>query len=378
MTTIVETNATGPAVISLATFVKDFGVSLRDAVDQQNPPVFHPEDTCPLRDAVMDGLLRQPFPAQREVVQAVSALLLDQGEKAAIINAEMGTGKTMQAICTAAVMQAESYPRALVICPPHLVYKWRREIKETVPNARVWVLNGADTLARLLQLRQWVKQGNTDVPEFFVMGRVRMRMGYEWNHAFARKRLIGRDQDSEDQAVYAHDVLACPKCGTPYRNEDGYTYRSERLLPDKRLSCQHKHVDGEGVEHVCGEQLWTLVRKEALKDKRKLVSDALRKLPTIGEKTAARLLDAFGEDMLGEMLSDNVYEFTNLMDENGELVFNDRQAERMERSLSKLEFSLGQGGYQASEFIKRHLPEGYFGLLVVDEAHEYKVRHEVA
>ena len=66
------------------------------------------------------------------------------------------------------------------------------------------------------------------------------------------------------------------------------------------------------------------------------------------------------------------------MDENGELVFNDRQAERMERSLGKLEFSLGQGGYQASEFIKRHLPEGYFGLLVVDEAHEYKVRHEVA
>ncbi|HRJ52224.1 MAG TPA: SNF2-related protein [Candidatus Thiothrix moscowensis] len=372
MTTIVETQPAQPATLSLADFVRDFGPALREAVDQQNPPVFHPEDTCPLRDAVMDGLLRQPFPAQRDVVQAVSALLFDRGEKAAIINAEMGTGKTQMAICTAAVAQAEGYQRSLVICPPHLVYKWRREIKETVPNARVWVLNGADTLARLLQLRQWMKEGYSDVPEFFVMGRVRMRLGYEWTHAFARKRIIGRNGDGQEQEVYAYEVLACPKCGTPYRNEDGDTYRSERFLPEKRLSCQHRHVDGEGHTHVCGEQLWSLVRKEALKDKRKLVMDALKKLPTIGDKTAERLVSTFGEDMLGDMLSDNLYEFTNLMDDSGELVFSDRQAERMERSLSKLEFSLGQGGYQASEFIKRQLPDGYFGMLVVDECHEYK------
>lgn len=308
MTTFVETQTIQPATLSLADFVRDFGPALREAVDQQNPPVFHPEDTCPLRDAVMDGLLRQPFPAQREVVQAVSALLFDQGEKAAIINAEMGTGKTQMAICASAVAQAEGYQRALVICPPHLVYKWRREIKETVPNARVWVLNGADTLARLLQLRQWMKDGNSDVPEFFVMGRVRMRLGYEWKHAFARKRIIGRNGDGQEQDVYAYDVLACPKCGTPYRNEDGDTYRSERFLPEKRLSCQHRHVDSESHTQVCGEQLWSLVRKEALKDKRKLVMDALKKLPTIGDKTAERLVSTFGEDMLGDMLSDNLYE----------------------------------------------------------------------
>lgn len=92
MTAIANTQAE-PAVISLSAFVQDFGNALRDAVDQQNPPVFHAEDTCPIRDAVMDGLLRAPFPAQREAVQAITALLVDQGEKAGIINAEMGTGK---------------------------------------------------------------------------------------------------------------------------------------------------------------------------------------------------------------------------------------------------------------------------------------------
>lgn len=368
MTTIANTT---PATLSLADFVKDFGTALRDAVDQQNPPIFHPEDTCPIRDAVMDGLLRAPFAAQREAVHAMTALLVDQGEKAGIINAEMGTGKTMMAISAATVMQAEGYQRTLVICPPHLVYKWRREIKETVPNARVWVLNGADTLARLLQLRQWVKDGDThSVPEFFVLGRVRMRMGYEWKHSFSHTIISGRNQDTDE--FYAHKVLACPKCGNAYRDADGGVFRSERHLPDQRLSCQHKHLDNDSVEHVCGEQLWTLTRKEALKDQRKLVADALKLLPTIGDKTAERLIATFGEEMLGGMLSDNIHEFVNLMDEDGQMVFNDRQAERIERSLGKTEISFGQGGYQPTEFIKRQLPDGYFGLLVVDEAHEYK------
>ena len=171
---------------------------------------------------------------------------------------------------------------------------------------------------------------------------------------------------------YAHKVLACPKCGNAYRDAEGQVFRNERLLPDQRLSCQHKHLDDDGVEHICGEQLWTLTRKEALKDKRKLVTDALKQLPTIGDKTAERLIATFGEDMLGDMLSDNIHEFTNLMDENGNLMFNDRQAERMERALGKTEISFGQGGYQPTEFIKRQLPDGYFGTLVVDEAHEYK------
>ncbi|MDD5395016.1 MAG: DEAD/DEAH box helicase [Thiothrix sp.] len=367
MTTIANTT---PA-ISLADFVKDFGTALRDAVDQQNPPIFHPENACPARDAVMDGLLRKPFPAQREAVQALSALLFGQGEKAAIMNGEMGTGKTMVAICTAAVAQAEGYPRTLVICPPHLVYKWRREIKDTVPNARVWVLNGADTLARLLQLREMVKTGrNHDAPEYFVMGRVRMRMGYEWKHAFAHKLDSGRFPETGE--FYARKLLACPKCGTVYRDAEGQVFGSERGLPDKRLACNHKHVDDNGVEHACGEQLWTLVRKGQLKGQRKLVTDALKQLPTIGDKTAQRLIDTFGEEMLGSMLSDNIHEFVNLMDENGQLVFNDRQAERIERSLGKTEISFGQGGYQPTEFIKRQLPDGYFSLLVTDEAHEFK------
>ena len=111
------------------------------------------------------------------MVQAVTRLLVDQGDPAAIINAEMGTGKTMMAICAAAVMHAEGYRRCIVISPPHLVYKWRREILDTVPNARVWILNGNDMLRKLLQLRSVLDTSTAIGPEFFIRT-AHVRAGY--------------------------------------------------------------------------------------------------------------------------------------------------------------------------------------------------------
>ena len=98
-----DQNQTDQNTIKLTEFVNDFGDSLVDAVNQQNPPVFQVGNTHPYRDLAMDGLLRTPFDSQRNAVHAISSLLFDHGEKAAVLNAEMGTGKTMMAISTAAV-----------------------------------------------------------------------------------------------------------------------------------------------------------------------------------------------------------------------------------------------------------------------------------
>ena len=349
--------------IKLTDFIADFGESLVDAVNTQNPPVFQEDDTDPFRDLAMNALTRRPFDSQRNAVHAISSLLFDQNEKAAVLNAEMGTGKTMMAISLAAVAFQEGYQRSMVICPPHLVYKWRREILETIPNAKVWVLNGPDTLVKLLKLREMINDGqsNTDHPEFFIIGRVRMRMGYHWKAAFSLIKRHYRDGDD----VQTSTVLGCPDCGALHRDEDGNPI-SGRLLEsmnDKQHWCSE-----------CSAPLWTLMRPRSAKQKshRELVKEAVCKLPTIGPKTAERLLEAFGEDMLSNMLADNIFEFVNLMNENGELVFSDRQATRMERTLSRVEFGFGQGGYQPTEFIKRYLPDGFFDLLIVDEGHEYK------
>ena len=357
-----------PSVIPLSQFVTEFGDDLLTAVSHQNPPIY---DGIPNthRELVMDGLKRDPFDAQRDVVQAVTRLLVDEAEKAAIINAEMGTGKTMMAISTAAVMYEEGYRRSLVISPPHLVYKWRREILETVPNARVWVLNGPDTLCKLLQLRAALKCKESDTPEFFILGRVRMRMGSHWQPAFAVRKVHTRvpiESGNERSAtiVETEELVSCPRCGTIVKDSEG-----NALTP---LLFGHGSVRQQWCE-CCSEPLWTLIRPgNKQKSRRELLVDTMCQLPTIGKKTADRLIGSFGEELLSGMLEDNLYEFINLMDDEGELVFTDRQATRMERAMASLEISFGQGGYQPTEFIKRYLPDGYFDLLIVDEGHEYK------
>ncbi|CAM8819912.1 helicase-related protein [Burkholderia pseudomallei] len=342
--------AASPLTLSLQDFVTEFGDELLDALNGANPPVYAGQPR-PHRQLILAGLKRRLFPAQTDVVHAVTELLIERHERAAIVNGEMGCGKTTVGIATAAVLHAEGYRRTLVLSPPHLVYKWRREILETVAGAKVWVLNGPDTLVKLMKLREALHvpaQGQ----EFFVLGRVRMRMGFHWKPAFVRRR------------TKHGGVGACPHCGDIITDLDGEPVNPIELdAEDIRRKCSH-----------CASPLWTLMRPRTMSanDQSTAVLKALKRIPTIGEVTAQKLMKQFGEAFLASMLGDNLFEFINLMDERGELVFSDRQAQRMERAMANMEFGFGEGGYQPSEYIKRYLPQGTFDLLIADEAHEYK------
>lgn len=334
---------------SLQDFVEEFGDELLDSLNRANPPVYNGTPR-PERQLVLAGLKRQLFSAQAEVVHAAAELLVNQGERAAIINGEMGTGKTIVGIALATVLNAEGYRRTLVLSPPHLVYKWRREILETVAGAKVWVLNGPDTLLKLIKLREQMDEEPTG-QEFFIIGRVRMRMGFHWKPAFMRKRTLHGE------------VGACPHCGTTVTDLDGEPIHAVELEAEEtRRKC-----------NICNAALWTLMRPRTLSgsDQSSAVLRALKRIPTIGEATAQKLMKMFGDSFLASMLGDNLHNFINLMDDRGELVFSDRQAHRMERAMSSMEFGFGEGGYQASEFVKRYLPQGAFDLLIADEAHEY-------
>ena len=339
-----------PLTLSLQVFVGEFGDELLDSLNRANPPVYAGQPQAH-RQIVVASLKRKLFQAQAEVVHAAAELLVDRGERAAIVNGEMGCGKTTVGIATAAVLNAEGYRRTLVLSPPHLVYKWRREIQETVAGAKVWVLNGPDTLVKLIKLREQLGVQPTG-QEFFVLGRVRMRMGFHWKPVFTQRR------------TRHGDVAACPDCGTVITDLDGEPVNPVALeAEESRRKCSH-----------CAAPLWTLIRPRSLSgsDQSSAVLKALKRIPTIGAVTAQKLMQKFGDGFLASMLGDNIHEFINLMDGNGELVFSDRQATRMERAMANMEFGFGEGGYQPSEFIKRYLPQGTFDLLIADEAHEYK------
>ncbi|AZC91310.1 Superfamily II DNA/RNA helicase, SNF2 family [Pseudomonas chlororaphis subsp. piscium] len=341
-----------PLTIGLTDFIEEFGDELLDSLNQSNPPVYAGNSNA-ARQLVMDNLNRRPFQAQADVVQAITALLLDRNEQAGIINAEMGTGKTMMAIAVAAVMHAAGYRRTMVISPPHLVYKWRREILETIPDARVWVLNGPDSLAKLLKLRDEISFPYDGRQELFILGRVRMRMGFHWRLSCWQRRAGG-----------GRLLAGCPDCGRVLQDLEGNLITVEEFQrEERRRRCPH-----------CDAALWTLMRPGRTEggSRRTTILKSMCRIPTIGPVRAERLLNDFGEDFLASMLVDNVSEFINLMDAKGNFIFNDRQAKRMERGMANLKFGFGEGGYQPTEFIKRYLPDGCFDLLVVDEGHEYK------
>lgn len=271
----------------------------------------------------------------------------------------------MMAIVLAAILYYEGYKRFLTIAPPHLVYKWRREILETIPEAKVWILNGPDALAKLIQLRQGAKPHNG--PEFFILGKVRMRMGFHWKLAFKRKvtgfRLQTDPETGEEERVEV-SYVCCPDCYKPVLNKNKEPIATELFINLKsREKCEY-----------CDSPLWTLMRAngEESKELRVKLKKSLCKLPTIGPVKAKQILQKFGDEFIADMLADNMHDFINLMDENGDLIFTDRQAVRMERKMAHLEFGFGEGGYQTSEYIKKYLPKYFFDLLILDEAHEYK------
>jgi len=196
-----------------------------------------------------------------------------------------------------------------------------------------------------------------------------MRMGFDWQPSAVMRKVYRRNIVAETAtqparvSVIAYEYAACVECGEVVTDEEdeGMSFLSFQGNSDKRKSCKH-----------CDARLWSLKRPGKPKNQEMTLHKEMCKIPTIGPKTADKLMTAFGSEVIASMLGDKVYDFINLMNEQGELVFSDRQAKRMERGMAKQVFSFGQGGYQASEFIKRYLPDGFFDLLLVDEGHEYK------
>ena len=359
-----------PAVLSLAQFVEDFGSGLMEAVRAQNPPVFTGEMKAE-RTAILAGLKRTLFTVQARAVQAVTTLL-GSGRKIRDHQWRDGSGKTAMGIATAALLHAEGYSRALILSPPHLVYKWRREILDTLPEAEVMILNGADTIPRLQALRQMAATKPKN-PTFYILGRVRLRMGHHWRVAvrlrLATSALRVTQGDEAQPEVNPHLALRTwlasrPQCGAVVKDSAGKPIAVAAMPTDKKNRCAQ-----------CRSPLWTQIHPGELGESMPSMQKHLCQLPGIGEKLANRLIAQFGERFLERCLSDNVQQFVQLMDANGEFIFSDQQAARLSRALARTEMTLGQSGYQASEYIKRYLPKGFFSLLIIDEAHEYKGAH---
>ena len=352
-------------VMPLAQFLTDFSTPLLEQISKQTP-VLYDGTHAPWQDEVLAGLTRQPFAAQKHRIHACYAGLVTHGLPAVVLNGEMGTGKTLMGICVSALMQHEySRKPVLVISPPHLVYKWRREILDTVPDAVVTVINGSNAIRELQLFRKRLRDiTQSDRPHYLVIGRVRMRMGFYWRPSYWTRpyRFMATLSDGK-QRLESYPAIACQHCGSYCTDSEGRPLHAGGSWgKERREHCKN-----------CGAALWTMRHQD---NGEQTPEERLRKflgsLPGIGAVTTTRLLDTFGTETLETVIDDNIFDFVNLQTADGGFFFNDRQAERLEKALGRQEFALRNVSYQPSEFVKRFFPRKGFSLALVDEAHEYK------
>lgn len=360
------TTANSTVEMALSDFLETFRKPLLEQIEQQTPVVYS-GNHAKWQDEVLRNLKRQPFPAQAQRIHAVYAGLVEQDLPAVFLNGEMGTGKTMMGICVSAlIFKGYSQKPILVISPPHLVYKWRREILDTIPNAVVHVVNGSNAIHELIAFREALNKGSfkDGRPRYLVIGRVRMRLGFYWRPAFWKReyRFVSIDPHSGQRQIGSYAAVACPHCGAWQTDSKEMPVVAELWSTDRREHCQH-----------CRSPLWSMRHKDQDDNH---AESRLRKfllqLPGIGKATCDRLISTFGVDNLSRLVDGNVYDFVNLQRADGEFVFTDKQAIRLEKALGRLEFALKMVSYQPSEYVKRYFPRKAFSLVLVDEAHEYK------
>ena len=76
------------------------------------------------------------------------------------------------------------FRRILVLCPPHLTRKWKREVEETVPQARAAIVTSITDLERL-------RLSVGPAPLFAVMSRERAKLSYRWSPAVIQRWAAG-------------------------------------------------------------------------------------------------------------------------------------------------------------------------------------------
>ena len=215
--------------MNLGEFIDKFKEAIARRVVESYPPLYRPSEN----GGILPRLLRRPLGAQADAIKGAALSL--EAHRGTTVVGEMGTGKTF--IGTAAAHMA-GFKRVLVLCPPHLVPKWKREVEMTVPGARAAIVTSITDLERL---RYSIGSG----PLFAVMSRERAKLSYRWlpaviyRWATSKGRLIREEETGEP-----FKVPCCPDCTAQIVDKDGVPL-TDRVLNRRKHVC----VD-------CGSPLW--------------------------------------------------------------------------------------------------------------------------
>lgn len=214
---------------SLVDFIEEHREAITKTVLRAYPPVYSAKNRA---DWGFDlrRLRRHPLGGQADAIRALAVSL--QQHRGTNLVGEMGTGKTM--IATAAAYLA-NFERVLVLCPPHLVRKWKREVEATIPLVSAVIASTPTELSRL--------PDSHGRPQFVIVSRERAKLSYRWKPAVV-SRLAPGGRVVLDEDGHPLRRLCCPVCYTALFDREGLPLDLETLAR-KKHTCE-----------ACGSPLW--------------------------------------------------------------------------------------------------------------------------
>lgn len=163
---------------------------------------------------------------------------------------EMGTGKSCCSLAMGWLKFKHKPFRAVVICPSHLVVKWKREIDWLIPNVECFIIK---KFADLVNFHNRTRKSSN--PMFAVISKETAKLGVDVDRPCAAMRSVQQlikgtyANGFLDRRVVVH-VAACPTCGTVVKTSDG------SLLPIEDYIQSNTSVTCDS----CGDKLLTNAR----------------------------------------------------------------------------------------------------------------------
>lgn len=156
----------------LSDYLADYAVHHAKTIEETVRPTHNVDDDV---DPRIIDLKRTPFPAQAHAITALYKKF-KKGAKSLFAVGDMGTGKSIIALGVMHLMERDSNGlRVLMMVPGITIPKWIKEIKATVPWAKVQVFNSWRDVVHYAQNAKKKPQGL----EIYLIGRDRSKLGFD-------------------------------------------------------------------------------------------------------------------------------------------------------------------------------------------------------